>query len=107
MVGVEGRSIVKVTNKSIARNTDMVCTESPLSLSVIFDDIEHSLGLLMRTPGDDLNLIIGLLYSEGIISCNSEIEEIESYLNKYRVILSKNSIFNPEKHIRKLTMTSS
>tara|TARA_B110001452_G_scaffold20094_1_gene16187 strand:+ start:11043 stop:11849 length:807 start_codon:yes stop_codon:yes gene_type:complete len=107
VVGVEDRSIVKVTNNSFARNTDIVCTESPLSLSVIFDDTEHSLGLLMRTPGDDLNLIRGLLYSEGIISSNSEIEEIESYLNTYKVILSKNSIFNPDKHIRKLTMTSS
>ena len=107
MVGVESRSIVNVTNSSFVRNMDIVCTESPLSLSVIFDGIEHSLGLLMRTPGDDINLIRGLLYSEGIISSNSEIEEIESENNKYKVILSKNSIFNPDNHIRKLTMTSS
>ena len=107
MVGVESRSIVKVTNSSFVRNTDIVCTESPLSLSVILDNAEHSLGLLMRTPGDDFNLIRGLLYSEGIISSNSEIDEIKSKLNKYKVILSKNSIFEPDKHNRKLTMTSS
>ena len=107
MVGVESRSIVKVTNSSAIRNTDNVCTESPLSLSVCFDNVEHSLGLLMRTPGDDFNLIRGLLYSEGIISNNSEIEKIELDLNIHKVTLSKNSIFDPDKHIRKLTMTSS
>ncbi len=107
MVGVESRSIVKVTNSSFVRNTDIVCTESPLSLSVILDNAEHSLGLLMRTPGDDFNLIRGLLYSEGIISSNSEIDEIKSKRNKYKVKLSKNSIFEPDKHNRKLTMTSS
>ena len=107
MVGVESRSIVNVTNSSFVRNTDIVCTESPLSLSVILDGIEHSLGLLMRTPGDDINLIRGLLYSEGIISSNSEIEGIESENNKFKENKKKNSIFDPDKHIRKLTMTSS
>ena len=107
MKGLETRSIVSITDKTFVRKLDVVCVESPLSLILKFKGIEHSLGLLMRTPGDDHNLIRGLLYSEGIISVGADINEILTEGDDYIVILSDHINFNPIEHARKLTMTSS
>lgn len=66
-----------IINKFIA---DVVSIEEPLQLSLsYFDPIENSykqkmLLVMMRTPGEDYALIIGFLFSEGIISDVSDIE---------------------------------
>ena len=38
--------------------------------------IDNSISITMRTPGNDENLVIGLLYNEGIINAFSEISKI-------------------------------
>jgi FdhD protein len=48
---------------------DLVAVEAPVAVE-IFDPVRglsRSLGVLMRTPGDDRDLVVGLLYAEGII----------------------------------------
>jgi len=108
MDGIESRPIIRVNNKSITRELDTVSVESPLSIKIRDKNgLESSLGLLMRTPGDDPGLIRGLLYSEGIIQSESDILEINNLPDYDQVVLSNNVIFNPEDHNRKLTMTSS
>ena len=108
MVGIESRDIIRIENDSIKREIDYVSVESPLSIKISAkDNIDFSLGLLMRTPGNDSDLIKGLLYSEGIISSKSDIIEIIDNIDNNKVILSKNVEFNPQDHNRKLTMTSS
>jgi len=108
MEGFESRPIVRVENKSIIRENDTVSVESPLSIKILDKNgLESSLGLLMRTPGEDSDLVRGLLYSEGIISSESDILEIQHHSEYNLVILSDEVSFNPEEHNRKLTMTSS
>jgi FdhD protein len=48
---------------------DLVAVESPIMIEVqqARRRDPRSLGVLMRTPGDDHDLVLGLLYSEGII----------------------------------------
>ena len=54
---------------------DLVAVEAPLAL--IVEQPRHggrrSLGLLMRTPGDDRDLVLGLLYAEGVIARASDV----------------------------------
>ena len=108
MEGIESRPIVRVENKSIIRENDTVSVESPLSIKILDKNgLESSLGLLMRTPGEDSDLVRGLLYSEGIISSESDILEIQHHSEYNLVILSDEVSFNPKEHNRKLTMTSS
>jgi len=108
MDGIESRPIIRVENKSITRELDTVSVESPLSIKILDKNgLESSLGLLMRTPGDDPSLIRGLLFCEGIIQSESDILEINNFPDYHQVVLSNNVIFNPEVHNRKLTMTSS
>tara|TARA_B100001113_G_scaffold75136_1_gene58563 strand:- start:16912 stop:17712 length:801 start_codon:yes stop_codon:yes gene_type:complete len=108
MDGIESRPIIRVEDKSITRELDSVSVESPLSIRILDKNgLESSLGLLMRTPGDDNNLIRGLLYCESIIQSESDILKINSFPDYHQVVLSNNVSFNPEEHDRKLTMTSS
>jgi FdhD protein len=108
MDGTESRPIIRVENKSIMRELDIVSVESPLSIKILDNNgLESSLGLMMRTPGADADLIRGLLYSEGIIKSESDISIINNFSSYDQVVLSNNVIFNADDHSRKLTMTSS
>jgi FdhD protein len=67
-------------NKSLAVN-DLVSIEEPLEMTVRYKKnkewINDSISITMRTPKNDEDLIVGLLFCEGIISKTSEIEKIE------------------------------
>ncbi len=54
---------------------DSVAQECPLEIAV---NGEH-LVTLMRTPGDDLNLVAGFLYSSGIIESAEDIENLRCF----------------------------
>jgi formate dehydrogenase assembly factor FdhD len=57
---------------------DLVAAEAPLTVEIIQPDSDarERLGLLMRTPGDDDDLIRGHLLTEGIIGTSGEILRI-------------------------------
>ncbi|MGH1363540.1 MAG: formate dehydrogenase accessory sulfurtransferase FdhD [Calditrichia bacterium] len=59
---------------------DLLAVESPLEIRLSFgskDSREHrTLSITMRTPGDDLELAVGYLFGEGIISTKSDIKSI-------------------------------
>ncbi|MED5268155.1 MAG: hypothetical protein VYB00_04980, partial [Candidatus Thermoplasmatota archaeon] len=42
--------------------------EEPLRISITHLGKTNELGIFMRSPGNDLNLVRGLIYNEGIIS---------------------------------------
>ena len=48
---------------------DLVAVEAPLAIDLksVRDDIARPVGVFMRTPGDDLDLVRGWLRTEGII----------------------------------------
>ena len=54
---------------------DLVAVESPLAIELIqlSSGIRRPLGVLMRTPGDDDELVAGLLHSEGIVRSAGDI----------------------------------
>lgn len=107
MTGVEEVNVKQVTDNSIVNINDKVCVEAPLSISIIDpENNEHSLGITMRTPGDDENLALGLIYSEGLINSNDDIKRIISNDNSIEIIL-KNSIPLNAQTERKLILSTS
>src|SRR5579872_903440 len=56
-----------------AESPDAVATEEPLQLMLDGKD----LSVVMRTPGDDIALALGLLFAEGVIRSREDIASIE------------------------------
>jgi FdhD protein len=64
-------NVTRVTSDGPSVDQDLVAAESPLEILLTHDPASphtHSIGLVMRTPGDDEDLVAGLLVSEQIVS---------------------------------------
>ncbi len=57
------RAVLKIRDGSAVRRTDVVAVEEPLELRFAGEPFV----VTMRTPGDDIDLVHGLLHSEGVI----------------------------------------
>jgi len=76
--GIATCSLQQVNGTAVSLSIDSVIVEEPLEVSLIYSDIagkeqERVYLVTMRTPGDDVNLVTGLLLAEGIINSASDI----------------------------------
>ena len=59
---------------------DVLAVEEPLEIRVGFNDVgvhrHRAISITMRTPGDDAELAVGFLFTEGIIQSADQIEQI-------------------------------
>ncbi|ABM03868.1 formate dehydrogenase, subunit FdhD [Psychromonas ingrahamii 37] len=94
----------KINGTQVSLSIDSVIVEEPLQISLIYSDRlgheqERIYLVTMRTPGDDLNLVTGLLLAEGIIKkarditgINDQLDTDEIFRNKINVHLSANVV---------------
>src|SRR5689334_19840684 len=61
--------VLRCDNVSTSEFEDHIVVEEPLEVRVN----NHSIGITMRTPGDDFDLAIGLLQTEGIVQLFEEV----------------------------------
>ena len=110
---------IKYKQNKLSNADDLVSIEEPLEMIVRYKEenewVDNSISITMRTPGNDENLVIGLLYNEGIINNFSEIakteligEKVGQYdlQNKIRVTL-KNANNLDIKHLKRNFLTNS
>ena len=110
---------IKYKQNKLSNADDLVSIEEPLEMIVRYKEenewVDNSISITMRTPGNDENLVIGLLYNEGIINNFSEIEKTEligekvgqyDLQNKIRVTL-KNANNLDIKHLKRNFLTNS
>src|SRR5436853_5601910 len=64
--------ILRIDGASANVSTDEVVAEEPLEIRVN----NESIGVTMRTPGDDFDLAVGLMFTERIITSLAEIGTI-------------------------------
>jgi FdhD protein len=83
------RPIVKVDGDRVVRRPDSLATEEPLEIRVG----GRPLAVTMRTPGDDVDLAIGFLLTEGLIGCGDDVATArfcagasDGELNTYNVL---------------------
>jgi FdhD protein len=67
--------VVKVRDRGVSECLDYLAVEEPLEIRLG----GVSLSVTMRTPGDDEELVAGLLFSEGIIAGADDIDVIARY----------------------------
>ena len=91
--------IKKVSANRIIETEDQLAVEEPLEIQVKYmldgKQIKKSISVTMRTPGNDEELAVGFLFTEGIISNHNQVESAETDLfdeNKVIVTLTENTI---------------
>jgi len=98
---------------------DLISIEEPLEMTVRYKKnkewVNDSISITMRTPKHDEDLIVGLLFCEGIIDKKSEIEKIEllgdkvgkfKIQNKIQITLNNGENLDI-KHLRRNFLTNS
>ncbi|MCD9856752.1 formate dehydrogenase accessory sulfurtransferase FdhD [Epilithonimonas sp. JDS] len=77
--------IFKVSGNISNPHSDDVSVEEPLEIKVLYRDGEteviKNISVTMRTPGNDAELALGFLFTEGIISSQDQIKNIENRLS--------------------------
>src|SRR6187402_3570904 len=73
-------AITRVEEQSTQARQDLLATEEPLEIRLGFGKSDAreqiSLAVTMRTPGNDFELALGFLATEGIISSNQQVAGI-------------------------------
>lgn len=74
--------IFRVSGNSKSPFSDEVSVEEPLEIRVLYRDgntaVNKNISVTMRTPGNDAELAAGFLFTEGIISSQNQIKNIEN-----------------------------
>ena len=111
--------IIKYKENQSETKEDLVSIEEPLEMIIRYKKnnnwIDNSISITMRTPKNDEDLIIGLLFNEGIINKTSEIKKVELLGHKTGKFKLQNKICvtlnNGEnldiKHLRRNFLTNS
>ncbi len=116
---VKAHNLLKWSNDQLTAKPDVLAVEEPLEirLNYVFESkrIERPLSVTMRTPGNDLELALGFLFSEGIINSFHDISSIrhcenvkeEEQDNVVKVTLIDSFRIDPETFTRNFYTTSS
>jgi FdhD protein len=58
---------------------EKVVAEEPLEIRLVHADHAETVAVTMRTPGDDANLAVGFLFTEGILADRENVERVVSH----------------------------
>lgn len=77
---VKPLNLTKWQQDQFVSKPDVLAVEEPLEIRLNYlsngERIERALSVTMRTPGNDLELTLGFLFSEGIVNSYSDIKSI-------------------------------
>ncbi len=107
-------NITRVQFNSFKESPDVLAVEEPLEIRLAYNSNgeleEKNISVTMRTPGHDLELVMGFLFTEGIINSETDVDNIhhcetvekeEEQGNVVKVTLRKDldfDIINLERH---------
>lgn len=113
-------SITRYKNGAITNDADMLAAEEPLEIRISYGALANrktkSIAVTMRTPGNDIELSLGFLFTEGIIQSRRQIIQAdyiahaktrESRENIVQVLLQESVEVGIEKLQRNFYTTSS
>ncbi len=104
---------VNPLNATSKEQDDVVADEEPLELRLGYIDskkgrVHKSIAITMRTPGQDIELTLGFLFSENIIQSETQVMDIDTTKeNLIRVELSDDTSFDMKRLERHFYTSSS
>ncbi|WFB65416.1 formate dehydrogenase accessory sulfurtransferase FdhD [Sphingobacterium sp. WM] len=79
---IQSLDIIKVKNSSSFQFQDDVSVEEPLEIRVLYgnadDRFSKNLSVTMRTPGNDPELAVGFLFTEGVLTSSDQVKSIQN-----------------------------
>ncbi len=106
MSGTRESDAVRISNRGSERIMDTLAIETPLYIEILQNDRTYPMGITMRTPGADLDLVVGFLYSEGIIDKLESVEDIIESKNTVSIRISDDIVIDFDS-LRRTTLTTS
>ncbi|PQJ11127.1 formate dehydrogenase accessory sulfurtransferase FdhD [Flavipsychrobacter stenotrophus] len=80
MQSTSSTNIIKVAAGSVSGANDILAVEEPLEIRLAFlldgKRTEKNISVTMRTPGNDEELVMGFLFTEGIITSSDDIATV-------------------------------
>jgi FdhD protein len=96
--------VARHDGSDVARTNDVVAAEDPLEIRLG----DTSIAVVMRTPGDDADLVTGFLLTEGILLAPDELDSIEHLDDsRVRAHLTPDVEIDPERFRRNMFVSSS
>lgn len=110
-------SIQKISGETLVESPDLLAVEEPLEIRLGFgardDRQQRAVSVTMRTPGHDVDLALGFLFTEGIIhqptdivSCRHCVQDVDKEGNVLRVELNPDVVVDWSR-LERNTFTSS
>ncbi|NER12870.1 formate dehydrogenase accessory sulfurtransferase FdhD [Leptobacterium flavescens] len=95
-ISVTTENIIKVSGTESTETNDTLAVEEPLEISMSIPSakpplIGKNISITMRTPGNDAELALGFLFTEGIITAPDEVFMVDHHGNTADVILKNNT----------------
>lgn len=102
------RRIMRTTAHGSEIEADQLVTEAPLEMRLG----NTPLAVLMRTPGDDADLLVGFAITEGIVLGPDEVAKVQAIEgdpeeNRWEIVLAEGVAIDPEQFRRNLYTSSS
>lgn len=102
------RRITRTTAHGSDIEADQLVTEAPLEMRLG----DTPLAVLMRTPGDDAELLLGFSITEGIVFGPGEVAKVQAIegdpeQNRWEIVLADGVAIDPEQFRRNLYTSSS
>lgn len=80
--------IIRIAGDSAKQGSDLLAIEEPLEIRLAFQDKMQNIAVTMRTPGNDTDLALGFLFTEGIIGGPADVKGVDPFVNTILVTLN-------------------
>lgn len=111
-LSIQHTKILKVKGGTSQKIEDCLAVEAPLEISLSIPEntppiLRKNISITMRTPGQDTDLALGFLFTEGIIVAASQIEKVQQLGDSLNMILNNSEIVDLSKIERHFYTSSS